>query len=112
MSKLNGLLPVMVRSAIILQELLDQAIQVHVPRMDVPGLWVDSSEEISDSVYPNNTDARRSSTMELDISQPPTPDGSGLPANFGVIGPGIYRASYPQAAHFAALEPLKLKTIV
>ena len=50
--------------------------------------------------------------MEEDKSQPPTPDGSGLPVNFAQIGPGIYRASYPQAAHFSALQPLKLKTII
>lgn len=55
---------------------------------------------------------RKSMTMEEDKSQPPTPDGTGLPANFAQIGPGIYRASYPQAAHFAALQPYKLKTII
>src|SRR2546430_14957030 len=55
---------------------------------------------------------RKSITMEEDKSQPPTPDGSGLPVNFGQVGPGIYRASYPQAAHFSALQPLKLKTII
>jgi hypothetical protein len=55
---------------------------------------------------------RKSITMDEDKSQPPTPDGSGLPVNFAQIGPGIYRASYPQAAHFSALQPLKLKTII
>lgn len=55
---------------------------------------------------------RKSVTMEEDKSQPPTPDGTGLPANFGQVGPGIYRASYPQAAHFSALQPLRLKTIL
>lgn len=51
-------------------------------------------------------------TMEEDKSQPPTPDGSGLPVNFAQVGPGIYRASYPQAAHFSALQPLQLKSII
>jgi protein tyrosine/serine phosphatase len=55
---------------------------------------------------------RKSITMEEDKSQPPTPDGTGLPVNFAQVGPGIYRASYPQAAHFFALQPLKLKTII
>jgi tyrosine-protein phosphatase SIW14 len=50
--------------------------------------------------------------MEEDKSQPPTPDGSGLPVNFAQVGPGIYRGSYPQSAHFSALQPLKLKTII
>jgi protein tyrosine/serine phosphatase len=56
--------------------------------------------------------SRKSVTMEEDKSQPPTPDGTGLPANFAQVGPGIYRASYPQAAHFSALQPLRLKTII
>jgi protein tyrosine/serine phosphatase len=55
---------------------------------------------------------RKSTTMEEDKSQPPTPDGTGLPVNFAQVGPGIYRASYPQAAHFSALQPLRLKTII
>jgi protein-tyrosine phosphatase len=55
---------------------------------------------------------RKSITMEEDKSEPPTPDGSGLPVNFAQVGPGIHRASYPQAAHFSALQPLKLKTII
>jgi protein tyrosine/serine phosphatase len=55
---------------------------------------------------------RKSVTMEEDKSQPPTPDGTGLPVNFAQVGPGIYRSSYPQAAHFCALQPLRLKTII
>src|SRR2546423_1740095 len=55
---------------------------------------------------------RKSVTMEEDKSQPPTPDGSGLPVNFAQVGPGVYRASYPQAVHFSALQPLKLRTII
>jgi protein-tyrosine phosphatase len=55
---------------------------------------------------------RKSVTMEEDKSQPPTPDGTGLPVNFAQVGPGIYRASYPQAAHFSALQPLRLKTVI
>jgi protein-tyrosine phosphatase len=55
---------------------------------------------------------RKSITMEEDKSQPPTPDGTGLPINFAQVGPGVYRGSYPQAAHFSALQPLKLKTII
>jgi hypothetical protein len=55
---------------------------------------------------------RKSTTMEEDKSQPPTPDGTGLPVNFAQVGPGIYRSSYPQAAHFSALQPLKVKTII
>ena len=58
------------------------------------------------------TNARKSTTMEEDISQPPTPDGSALPANFGLIDQGLYRASYPQPVHFEALQALNLRTIV
>lgn len=53
-----------------------------------------------------------STTIELDKSQPPTPDGTGLPVNFQTIGPGIFRCSYPQVSHFAALEGYGFKTIV
>ncbi|KAK3683441.1 protein-tyrosine phosphatase, partial [Podospora appendiculata] len=34
------------------------------------------------------------------------------PANFGVVVPGVYRSSFPQAADHAFLEGLKLKTII
>jgi protein tyrosine/serine phosphatase len=61
---------------------------------------------------PSHTTARKSITLEEDKSQPPTPDGSGLPVNFQIVGPHFYRASYPQAAHFSALVPLKLRTII
>ncbi|KIW12435.1 hypothetical protein PV08_09712 [Exophiala spinifera] len=47
-----------------------------------------------------------------DRSQPPTPDGSGRPANFQVIAPGLYRSSYPLYAHFDTLADLELKTII
>ncbi|KAL9115524.1 MAG: hypothetical protein Q9227_000845 [Pyrenula ochraceoflavens] len=51
-------------------------------------------------------------TMELDKSQPPTPDGSGLPVNFHTIAPDIFRSSYPQLLHYNELEGLDLRTIV
>ena len=54
----------------------------------------------------------KSVTIELDKSQPPTPDGTGRPANFDVITSGVYRSSYPQEAHFDALADLDLKTII
>ncbi|KIW96750.1 uncharacterized protein Z519_02141 [Cladophialophora bantiana CBS 173.52] len=53
-----------------------------------------------------------SKTIQLDQSQPPTPDGTGRPVNFQVIAPGLYRSSYPQYAHFETLADLGLKTIV
>ncbi|KIX93706.1 uncharacterized protein Z520_10612 [Fonsecaea multimorphosa CBS 102226] len=53
-----------------------------------------------------------SKTLQLDQSQPPTPDGTGRPVNFQVIAPGLYRSSYPQLAHFETLVELGLKTIV
>ncbi|KIW26808.1 uncharacterized protein PV07_06613 [Cladophialophora immunda] len=53
-----------------------------------------------------------SKTLQLDQSQPPTPDGTGRPVNFQVIAPGLYRSSYPQYAHFETLADLGLKTIV
>lgn len=53
-----------------------------------------------------------SRTMEQDKSQPPTPDGSGRPANFQVIAPSLYRSSYPSYAHFNHLADLELKTII
>lgn len=58
------------------------------------------------------TTRKDSTTMELDKSQPPTPDGSGHPANFQVIAPGLYRSSYPAYPHFDALRHLQLKTII
>ena len=51
-------------------------------------------------------------TTEDERSQPPTPDGTGLPVNFHQIGPGIYRSSYPQAAHFERLKLFGFKTVV
>lgn len=57
------------------------------------------------------TSNTKSSTDE-DKSLPPTPDGSGLPANFSEVAPGIYRSSYPQLPHFEELKALKLKTIL
>ncbi|KAK1836078.1 tyrosine phosphatase family-domain-containing protein [Podospora conica] len=44
---------------------------------------------------------------------PQAPLGAdGQPDNFGVIVPGMYRSSFPQAEDYAFLEKLKLKTIV
>lgn len=54
----------------------------------------------------------KSKTIQLDASQPPTPDETGKPVNFQVIAPGLYRSSYPQYAHFNKLADLELKTIV
>jgi protein tyrosine/serine phosphatase len=54
----------------------------------------------------------KSKTMQNDQSQPPTPDGSGKPANFQIIAPGLYRSSYPQHVHFEHLADLELKTII
>ena len=34
------------------------------------------------------------------------------PANFGVVVPGVYRSSFPQADDYAFIQGLKLKTIV
>ena len=80
----------------------------HAPE-PYPSPNVDSLTQIPPIVtYP----PRKSITMEEDKSQPPTPDGTGLPVNFTQVGPGIYRGSYPQAAHFSALQPLRLKTII
>lgn len=53
-----------------------------------------------------------SRTMQNDKSQPPTPESSGLPANFQIIAPGIYRSSYPAHEHFEDLSDLELKTII
>ena len=51
-------------------------------------------------------------TVQVEESQPPTPDGTGRPVNFQTIAPGLYRSSYPQAPHFLELEKLNIKTIV
>jgi tyrosine-protein phosphatase SIW14 len=45
-------------------------------------------------------------------SEPPTPDGTGLPPNFHEVLPGLYRSSYPMAAHFDKLREFGFKTIV
>ena len=75
-----------------------------------PTHWADS-EELSASLAKFTID-RQSKTMELDKSQPPTPDNTGAPANFQVIAPRLYRSSYPHHVHFERLADLELKTIV
>ena len=50
--------------------------------------------------------------VQVEESQPPTPDGTARPVNFQTIGPGLYRSSYPQPPHFYELDKLNLKTIV
>jgi tyrosine-protein phosphatase SIW14 len=37
---------------------------------------------------------------------------AGRPLNFGVVVPGVYRSSFPQAEDYAFVEGLKLKTVV
>lgn len=81
--------------------------------VQIPEPYPSARVELLSQIPPITTyTPRHSITIEEDKSQPPTPDGSGLPINFGQIGPGIYRASYPQAAHFSALQPLKFRTII
>ncbi len=78
----------------------------------MPGRWVDS-DELNQNLADTTISFRAMSiTMEEDISQPPTPDGTGLPANFHMVGPGIYRSSYPQAVHFDALKLYRFRTII
>lgn len=36
----------------------------------------------------------------------------GLPHNFGVVIPGVYRSSYPKPEHFRFMKELKLRTMV
>ncbi|KAF7506189.1 hypothetical protein GJ744_012169 [Endocarpon pusillum] len=84
-------------------------------RETMPGRWVDSDDSVSNQETIENTTSifrTMSLTMEEDKSRPPTPDGSGLPTNFHPIGPGIYRSSYPQPAHFSALKTYRFKTII
>ncbi|KIX10310.1 uncharacterized protein Z518_01392 [Rhinocladiella mackenziei CBS 650.93] len=76
----------------------------------VPGRWADS-DEIAASLATLDL-STNSTTIQLDKSQPPTPDGSGRPVNFQIIAPGLYRSSYPLYAHFETLADLELKTIV
>jgi tyrosine-protein phosphatase SIW14 len=79
----------------------------------MPGRWVDSSEDATTILTETDSSLRSMSiTMQEDKSQPPTPDGTGLPTNFHMVGPGIYRSSYPQAAHFDKLSTFNFKTIV
>jgi len=75
-----------------------------------PSPWADS-DDVAASLASLHSSSE-SKTLELDESQPPTPDGSGRPVNFQVIAPGLYRSSYPLYAHFEKLADLKLKTIV
>ncbi|KAK0704882.1 tyrosine phosphatase family-domain-containing protein [Lasiosphaeris hirsuta] len=37
---------------------------------------------------------------------------AGRPNNFGVVVPGVYRSSFPQAGDYSFVEALKLKTVV
>lgn len=88
----------------------------------MPGQWVDSDENGYQDTTDTDTDTTTTTTllslrstsltMEEDKSQPPTPDGTGLPTNFHLIGPGIYRSSYPQPAHFSKLKHYRFKTII
>lgn len=74
-------------------------------------LWADA-DELAASLSALTTTRSNSKTLQLDESQPPTPDETGRPDNFQVIAPGLYRSSYPQAAHYGNLEGLELKTII
>ncbi|EXJ86390.1 hypothetical protein A1O3_03341 [Capronia epimyces CBS 606.96] len=76
----------------------------------MPDQWVDA-DGIAASLAALNV-GNDLATIELDKSQPPSPDGSGHPVNFQVIAPGLYRSSYPLFAHFELLADLKLKTII
>jgi protein tyrosine/serine phosphatase len=81
----------------------------------MPGHWVDSDETnqaLIDTATTSISIRTTSLTIEEDKSQPPTPDGTGLPTNFHMIGPGIYRSSYPQAAHFDKLKHYRFRTII
>lgn len=78
----------------------------------MPGYWVDLDDGEQSTVGPINLFRTVSMTMEEDKSQPPTPDGSGLPTNFHMVGPGIYRSSYPQPAHFDKLKLYRFRTII
>jgi protein tyrosine/serine phosphatase len=79
------------------------------PTANMAGAWIHSDEL---AIKLSLTRTGQSTTMELDKSQPPTPDGSGRPENFAIVGPGIYRSSYPQHGHFQTLADLGLKTII
>ena len=68
--------------------------------------------QLAESVTEMNLEHRPSTTLEQDKSQPPTPDGTGRPANFDIITPGIYRSSFPSFPHFETLADLELKTII
>ncbi|EAQ86795.1 hypothetical protein CHGG_08048 [Chaetomium globosum CBS 148.51] len=48
------------------------------------------------------------STHELEKNLP----AESRPANFGIVVPGVYRSSFPQAEDYAFIQGLKLKTIV
>ncbi|KAK5064938.1 hypothetical protein LTR84_000772 [Exophiala bonariae] len=71
-----------------------------------------NSNDLTASLAALDTTQSDSNTIRDDKSQPPTPDGSGRPVNFGMIAPGLYRSSYPLYAHFEKLADLELKTIV
>jgi tyrosine-protein phosphatase SIW14 len=75
----------------------------------MPGQWIDSDSASSLSTLDVCTN---SNTIQFDKSQPPTPDGSGMPVNFQTIAPGLYRSSYPLYAHYDQLADYEIKTIV
>lgn len=58
------------------------------------------------SIGASSISTDHSSTLGLES------DTTGMPVNFGVIVPGVYRCSYPKASDYAFLESLKLKTVV
>lgn len=51
---------------------------------------------------------QQSTSIQLDESLPKI----GRPANFGIVVPGVYRSSFPQADDHEFISRLNLKTIV
>ncbi|RMZ92304.1 hypothetical protein DV736_g489, partial [Chaetothyriales sp. CBS 134916] len=80
-------------------------------RSRAPSQWA-LADELASSLAALQTTQTNSKTIQLDESNPPTPDDTGRPDNFQMIAPGLYRSSYPHSVHFTQLEGLNLRTIV
>lgn len=86
-------------------------IQAADPEQDVEKLYLtiqdrrDNSPVLQDAFHPSGIDRTHAAKEE---SLP----SDGRPVNFGIVVPGVYRSSFPQAEDYGFIEGLKLKTIV
>lgn len=86
-------------------------IQAADPEQDVEKLHLalqerrDNSPVLQDAFHPSGID-------KTHVAKEESLPSDGRPVNFGIVVPGVYRSSFPQAEDYGFIEGLKLKTIV